>query len=65
VDEAVDDHVAWSCGGVMSVTFYDDMFLSLNFSFTTRATGGEVRKESLFVFSNGGMTSSHVGEAGA
>ena len=49
----------------MSVTFYDDVFLSLNFSFTTRATGGEVRKESLFVFSNGGMTSSHVGEAGA
>jgi len=40
-------------------------FSGLNFSFATRAAGGEVREESLFVFSNGGMTSSHVSEASA
>ena len=63
MDKAIDDDVTWSCGGVMSVAFHDDVFLSLHFGFTTRAAGGELGEESLSVFSNGGMTSSHVGEA--
>jgi len=63
VDKAIDDDVAWSCGGVMSVAFHDNVFLGLNLSFITRATGGEVRKESLSVFSNRSMTSSHASEA--
>ena len=64
MDKAVDDDVVWSCGGVMPIIFHD-VFLSLNFGFATRATGGEVREESLSVFSNRGMTSSHAGEASA
>jgi len=62
VDKAVDDDVAWSHGGVMSVTFHDDVFSGLNLGFATRATGGEVREESLSVFSNRSMTSSHKSE---
>jgi len=62
VDKAVDDVVAWLCRGVMSITFHDNVFSSLNFGFATRTTGGEMREESLSVFSNGGMTSSHMGE---
>jgi len=65
VDEAVDDDVAWSCGGVMPVAFHDDVFSGLNLGFATRAAGGKVREESLSVFSSGGITSSHVGEASA
>ena len=49
----------------MSITFHDDVFLGLNFGFVTRAAGGEVGEESLSVFSNGGMASSHVSEASA
>ena len=47
----------------MSITFYNDVFLSLHFGFTTRAAGGELGEVS--VFSNRGMTSSHAGEASA
>ena len=65
MDKAIDDHVTWSHGGVIPVIFHDDVFSGLNLSFATRVTGEEVREESLFVFSNGGMTSSHVGEADA
>ena len=65
MDEAVDDDVAWPRGGVMSITLHNDVFLGLDFSFTTRAAGGEVREESLSVFSNGGMASSHASEASA
>ena len=54
MDKAVDDDVAWSSKGVMSVAFYDNVFTSLDLSFTARATGKEVREESLSVFSNGG-----------
>jgi len=46
----------------MPVAFHDNVFLGLNLSFTTRAAGGEVREESLSVFSDGGMTSSHADE---
>jgi len=63
VDKAIDDDVAWMCGGIMSITFHDNVFLGLNFSFVTRAAGGEVGEESLSIFSNGGMASSHAGEA--
>ena len=38
MDKAIDDDVAWSCGGVMSIIFHDDVFSGLNFSFVTRAT---------------------------
>ena len=62
VDKAVNDDVAWLHGGVMSVTFYDNVFLGLNLGFATRATGGKVKEESLSVFSNRGVTSSHMGE---
>jgi len=61
MDEAVNDD-AQSHGGVMHVTFHDNMFLGLNLSFTTWAAGGEVGEESLSVFSSGGMSSSHAGE---
>ena len=49
----------------MPVTFHNNVFLGLNLGFATRATGGEVREESLSVFFNRGMTSSHAGEASA
>ena len=63
MNKAIDDDVTWSCGGVMSIAFHDDVFSSLHFGFTTRAAGGELGEESLSIFSNGGMTSSHVGKA--
>ena len=65
MDEAVDDDVAWPRRGVMSITLHNDVFSGLDFSFTTRAAGGEVREESLSVFSNGGMASSHASEVSA
>jgi len=65
VDKAIDDDVAWSRGGVMSITFHNDVISSLDFCFATRAAGGEVREESLSVFSNGGVASSHAGEVSA
>ena len=49
----------------MSFTFHDNVFMGLNFSFATRATGGEVGEESLSVFSDGGMASGHADEASA
>jgi len=63
VDKAIDDDVAWTHGGVVSITFHNDVFLGLNFGFVTRAAGREVGKESLFVFSNRGVASGHAGEA--
>jgi len=65
VDKAIDDDVARTRGEIMSITFHDDVFLGLNFSFTTRAAGGEVWEESLSVFSDGSMASGHAGEASA
>jgi len=41
VDKAVDDDVAQSSGGVISVAFHDNVFTSLNLSFATWAAGGE------------------------
>ena len=63
MDEAIDDDIAQSHGGTVSITLYDDVFLSLHFGFTTRAAGGKLGEESLSIFSNGGVTSSHTGEA--
>jgi len=65
VDKAINDDIAWTCGGVVSITFHDNVFSGLNFSFATRVAGGEVGKESLSVFSNRGMASGHTGEASA
>ena len=62
MNEAVDNDVAWSHRGVIPITFHDNVFSSLNLSFATGATGGEMREESLSVLSNRGMTSSHAGE---
>ena len=49
----------------MSIAFHDNVFLSLYFGFTTRVAGRELGEESLSVFSDGGMTSNHAGEASA
>ena len=65
MDKAIDDDVAWSHRGVMSITLHDDVISSLDFGFATRAAGEEVGEESLSVFSNGGVASSHAGEASA
>jgi len=65
VNETVYDNVAWTCERAMYITFHDNMFLCLNFGFTTQVADGEVRKESLLVLSNGSMASSHVSEMGA
>jgi len=65
VNKAVDDDVARTRGRVVSITFHDDVFSDLNFSFATRAASGKVGEESLSVFSNGGMASGHAGEASA
>jgi len=65
VNEAVDNGVAGMHGRIVSFTFHDNVFTGLNFSFATRATGGEVGEESLSVFSNGGVASGHAGEASA
>jgi len=46
----------------MPIAFHNNVFSGLNLSFATRAAGRKMREESLSVFSNGGMTSSHVGE---
>jgi len=35
VNKAIDDNVAWTCGRVIYITLYDDVFSSLNFSFIT------------------------------
>ena len=63
VNEAVDDDITRVSGGVMNVTFHDDVFTSLNLSFTTWAASGEIREESLSIFSDGDISSSHVSEA--
>ena len=52
VNEAVDDDITRVSGGVMNVTFHDDVFTSLNFGFTAWAASGEVWEESLSIFSN-------------
>ena len=65
VDKAINDDVARARGGIVSVTFHDDVFLGLNFCFATRASGEEVGEESLSVFSDGGVAGGHVGEASA
>ena len=65
VDKAIDDDVARARGGIVSITFHDDVFSGLNFCFATRATSGEVGEESLSVFSNRDVASGHAGEASA
>ena len=49
----------------MCLTFHNNMFSCLNFSFPARAADGEVREKSLSVLSNGSMAGSHVSEMGA
>jgi len=63
MDEAIDDDNAWLHERVMNVTFHDNMFTSLNFGFTTQAAGRKMVEESLSVFTNGGMSSSHVNKS--
>ena len=62
MNEAIDNNVVWSSGGVISVAFHDDVFTSLNLSFTTWAASGEIREESLSIFSDEDISSSHVSE---
>jgi len=45
---------------VMHVTFHDNVLSGLNLSFATWAAGGEVWEESLSVFTDGGVSSSHT-----
>jgi len=65
VNEAVDNDVAWLSGRIMQVTFHDNVFMGLNFSFTTWAASWEMEEESLSIFSNGSMSGGHVSESGA
>jgi len=46
----------------MHVTFHDNVLSGLNLSFATWAAGGEVWEESLSVFTDGGVSSSHMSE---
>jgi len=55
VKKTIDDDVAQPCGGVMQVTFHDNMFTGLNLSFATWAASGKVGKESLSILSNRSM----------
>ena len=64
MDKAVYDDIAWMYGWVICITFHDNMFLCLNFSFAAQVADGEVRKESLSVLSNGSVASSHASETG-
>jgi len=48
----------------MPIAFHDNVLTGLDLSFTTWAAGREIWEESLSVFSNGCMSSSHVGETG-
>jgi len=43
VDKAIDDDVARTCGGIMSITFHDNVFSGLNFSFKGSWWGGAGR----------------------
>ena len=62
MDKAVNNDVVQLYGRVIHVAFHDNVFLDLNLSFTTWAAGEEVWEESLSVFTNGNMSSSHAGE---
>ena len=64
MNEAVYDDIAWTCGWIIYLTFHNDMFSYLNFSFPAWAADGKMREESLSVLSNGSMASSHVSETG-
>jgi len=65
VYEAIDDNVLWPCGGVVQVTFYDNMFMGLNFGFVIWTTSGKMKEESLSILSNGSMTGGHASESSA
>ena len=62
MDKAVNDDVAWLCRRVAHIAFHDNMFTGLDLSFIIWVASGKVQKESLSVFSNTGMFSSHIGE---
>jgi len=65
VNKTVYDDVAWVCGRVMYITFYNNVFSCLNLGFITWAASREIRKESLLVFPNGSMAGSHASEMDA
>jgi len=46
----------------MDFTFHDNIFISLNCSFSTRVASRELGKESLIVFPNGSMSSGYIHE---
>jgi len=62
MDKAVDDDVVWLQERVIHVVFHNDVFSSLDFGFTIWAASRKVGEESLSIFSNGGMSSSHASE---
>jgi len=49
----------------MDLIFHNNVFASLNCSFTTKAAGRKLEEESLIVFSNRGMSSGHASKASA
>jgi len=63
VDKTIDDDVVQPCGGVMQVTFHNNMLMGLNLSFITWAASGKVEKESLSIFSNESMASGYISES--
>jgi len=62
VDKAVNDNVVWLYRGVAYIAFHDNMFIGLDLSFIIWVASGKIQKESLSVFFNKGMFSSHTGE---
>ena len=65
VDKAVNDDVAWSCGGAMEVTLHDNMFTCLHICLATWTAKGGVGEEVLTILADRDMAPGHVGEAGA
>jgi len=65
VDKAIDDDVARSCGGDVTITLHNDMFAGLNISLATWAAKGGVGEEALSILANGSVVRGHAGELSA
>ena len=62
MNKTVDDYIAWSSRWVVDIIFHNNMFMSLDSSLSARVVDGELREESLMIFSNRSMSSGHVSE---
>ena len=63
MNKAVNDNVAEAYRQVIEVILYNNIFLSLNFSFAIWVASEKVRKKSLSIFTNRGMACGHMCEA--